>query len=117
MNYFVLNGIDFSRYVNSLQVDTVHNSKNRMNAAGTLNVKPINSKKVITVGIIPLDASIASELITELNKFQVTITYLDPELNSLKTINCIVPDNSISYYTIRADKVMTQAYTVTFTEK
>ena len=117
MTYFKINNVDFSAYVSSLDVNTVHNSKNRTNASGNLNVKYINTKKALKVGIIPLDNVAAASLLNQLNKFEVTVKYLDPETKQLETIECIVPSNNVGYYTIRADKVMTKAYTIKFTEK
>lgn len=117
MAYLKINTVDFSQYVNSLEVNTVHNSKTRTNAAGNMNVKYINTKKVITAGIIPLSAEASKALIQELNKFQVEVEYLEPETGTLKTIQCVVPDNKIKYYRITADKTMLDTYTVTFTQK
>ena len=117
MEYFKLNGVDFSRSVSSLEVNTIHNSKTRTNAAGNMNVKYINSKKVLTVGIIPLEAAVAKSLLYELNKFEVVVTYLEPETQAMETIDCIVPSNNVKYYRIRADRTLMDAYTITFTEK
>ena len=116
MTYFKLNNIDFSQYVTKLQVGTKHNYKQRTNASGNLMVKYINTKKIIQVGIIPLDETTLKSFVTEINKFTVTISYRDPETGALKTISCIVPENLIEYYTIRADSVSLKAFAVTFTE-
>lgn len=117
MEYLKINNVDFSPYVSALSVETVHKSKTRTSAAGNMNVKYINTKKVITAEIIPLDLSTNQSLLAELNKFQVTVEYLEPETNTIKSIECIVPDNKIQYYTIRTDKISLKAYTVTFTQK
>lgn len=117
MAYFKLNDIDFSAYVNALEVSTVHNYKQRTNAAGNMNVNYINTKKALKVGIIPLDAAIEQSLLAELNKFQVKVEYLEPETNTLETIQCIAPDNKIKYYTIQANKTLIDAYSVEFIEK
>lgn len=117
MEYFKINGVDFSKCVSSLEVNTVHNAKTRTNAAGNMNVKYINTKKVITVGIIPLESSDSKALLTQLNKFQVQVEYLEPETEALQTIDCIIPSNNVKYYRIWADKTMMDAYTITFTQK
>ena len=95
MTYFKLNNIDFSQYVTKLQVGTKHNYKQRTNASGNLMVKYINTKKVIQVGIIPLDEATLKSLVNEIDKFTVSISYLDLETVGLKTIICIVPENLI----------------------
>ena len=117
MEYLKINGIDFSKCVSSLEVNTVHNAKTRTNAAGNMNVKYINTKKVLNVGIIPLDSISSKSLLTELNKFEVEVEYLEPETEALQTISCIVPSNNVKYYRILADKTMMDAYKVTFTQK
>lgn len=116
MAYFKINGIDFSQYVNKLNIQTNHIYNARTNASGNTSVKLINSKKVITVGIIPLNADVNKDLVEVLNTFKMTVEFLDPETNTLGTANCILPKNSIDYYTIQADKVQTKAYIITFEE-
>lgn len=116
MAYFKINGVDFSQYVNKLTVQTNHIYNARTNASGNTSVKLINSKKVITVGIIPLDAAVNSRLVAMLNNFKMTVEFLDPETNQLGTANCIIPKNAIDYYTVQADRVLVKAYTLTFEE-
>lgn len=114
MAYLKINGVDYSQYVNKLIVDTKHKYTSRENASGNLMVKYITKKHNIQVGIIPLDATALSNLLEELNeggsRFAKQVTYLDPETNTLKTTKCIIPVNSIEYYTIRADKTMAKAF-------
>lgn len=116
MNYFKINDIDFSHYVNKLEVKTVHNHKQQTNALGDINAKYINTKKVIDVGIIPLDAESNAALLAQINKFKVSVSFLNPETRELETIDCIIPDNTVDYYTIRADKVSLKAYSLSFTQ-
>ena len=108
--------VDVSIYVNKLNIQTNHVYSARTNASGNTSVKLINSKKVITVGIIALDEAITAELVKLFNQFQMTVEFRDPETKELKTANCILPKNSIEYYTIQADTVKTKAYTLTFEE-
>lgn len=116
MEYFKINDIDFSHCVSSLEVGTIHNYRSRVNAAGNTNVKYINKKKTLSVTIIPLSDTATATFLTELNKFQVKVDYLDPETKALKTITCINPKNSISYYTIREGNTMLKSYKIQFTE-
>jgi len=116
MAYFKINGVDYSRYVNKLNVQTNHIYNARTNASGNKSVKLINSKKIITVGIIPLDAEANKNLVAALNTFKMTVDFLDPATGQLGRATCIVPKNAIEYYTIQADKVQTKAYTLTFEE-
>jgi hypothetical protein len=116
MAYFKINGIDFSQYVNKLNIQTNHIYNARTNASGNTSVKLINSKKIITVGIIPLNADVNKDLVEILNTFRMTVDFLDPATGELGSADCIIPKNSIDYYTIQADKVQTKAYTLTFEE-
>lgn len=117
MAYLKINGHDYSQYVNKLLVDTKHKYTARENASGNLLVKYITKKHNIQVGIIPLDAEALSNLMSDINRFEVTVQYLDPETKVLKTAECIIPINSVEYYTIQADKVLTKAFNLTFEEK
>lgn len=110
MAYFKINNHDYSMYVNKLIVDNKHKYTARENAAGNLMVKYITKKRNVQVGVIPLDATALSNLMADLNEFEVEVTFLNPETNALETINCIIPVNSVEYYTIRADKTMTKAF-------
>ena len=117
MAYFKINNIDFSMYVNKLKVAKEHIYKSMTNANGNLLVKHTNSKRVIEVGIIPLDAATMRALQVELDKFKVTVSYLNPNTQQLETINAIIPQNSVEYYTIQgANNVKFNAFALTFTE-
>lgn len=117
MTYLKINGHDYSQYVNKLIVGTTHKYTARENASGNLLVKHITQKKNIQVGIIPLDATALSNLMQDLDAFEVTVSYLEPKTNALTTINCIIPVHSVEYYTIRAGNVSTKAFTFTCEEK
>lgn len=117
MAYFKINDIDFSPYVNKLSVTTKHKYTARENASGDLLVKYIKAKKDIQVGIIPLDADSLSSLMLVINAFDVKVEYLDPDTKALKMINCIIPTNSVDYYSIRVGNTMSKAFTFTCEEK
>lgn len=108
---------DYSMYVNKLLIDTKHKYTARENASGNLLVKYITKKHNIQVGIIPLDSATLKALMRDINSFEVDVQYLDPETNSLVTARCIIPINSIEYYTIQAGKTQTKAFTFTCEEK
>lgn len=116
MEYFLINNIDFSHYVNALTVAKSANYSAQTNAAGNTVVDYINSKRTITVGIIPLDDDRMLTLLQAIAGFNVSISILNPHTKAVETINCIIPDDNIEYYTIRADKVSYKALTLTFIE-
>lgn len=117
MAYFKINNTDFSTYVNKLQVGTEHFYKSMTNAAGNTLVKYVNSKRTFEVGIIPLDSTAMKNLLTEVDKFNVSISYRDPETNALvENVNCIIPNHLVEYYTIQVGKVSYKAFSLQIKE-
>ena len=117
MSYFKINNTDFSMYVNKLKVAREHVYKGQTNASGNTLVKYVNTKRIIEVGIIPLDAESMASLQTEINKFKVTVSYLDPETGALvENINCIIPHNSVEYYTVQAGNTTFKAFSLELKE-
>ena len=117
MAYFKINGIDYSMYTSGLKVSKSTNYTSQVNAAGDMVVDYINNKRVIEVSIIPLTNLEMAQLQTELDKFNVSISFRNPNTDALEEdINCIIPDTEIEYYTIQVNKVMFNALTLTFTE-
>lgn len=117
MSYFKINGVDFSHYVNALRVTKSANYVEQVNAAGNTVVDYINSKRAIEVGIIPLDKDSLQALLGALDGFNVAISFLNPLTGVIEEdVNCIIPSEDISYYTIQADKVLVNTFMLTFTE-
>lgn len=117
MSYFKIDGNDYSAYVNGLTVSCETNYNSQTNAAGNSVVDYINQKRTITVGIIPLDDTVMAELLADVEKFNVSISFRNPKTNLLEeNVDCIIPDSEVEYYTIQANKVMYNALSLTFTE-
>lgn len=116
MAYFMINDIDYSHCVNELKVGTEANYNAQTNAAGDTVVDYINTKRIIEVGIIPLNELTLANLTTAIDNFNVAITFLNPKANTVETINCIIPSSNVEYYTIQTDKVMSKAFTLQFIE-
>ena len=116
MAYFKINEIDFSMYVSGLKVSKSANYSAQTNAAGNTVVDYINSKRVIEVSIIPLDAAAMLNLKAVIDAFSVSITFRNPSTNELETINAIIPEDEIEYYTIQANRVLYKEFSLTFTE-
>lgn len=114
--YFKIGNNDYSMFVNELRVSTNTNYNSQTNAAGNTVVDYINAKRTVEVGIIPLNDEIMKQLKADIAAFNVDISYLDPDTKALKTINCIIPDNEVNYYTIQADKVLFEACNLVFEE-
>ena len=116
MAYFKIGKTDFSNIVNELKIDKTSNYNSQTNAAGDTVVDYINTKRIIEVGIIPLDDTDMANLQTAINDFDVMISFRNPRTNQLETIFCIIPESGIEYYTIQANKVMYKAFKLKFIE-
>ena len=117
MAYLTMNDTDFSSYVNELKVTNSHLYNAQVNAAGNTVVDYINKKRTIEVGIIPVDDTVMANLQAIINDFNVKIAFRNPQTNLLEeNVNCIIPSNDVSYYTIQSDKVMYQALKLKFQE-
>lgn len=117
MTYFKINNVDFSTYVSSLQIANSAKYTAETNAAGDTVVDIINKKRTVTVGIIPLNNVDIIPLLSEIDKFGVSISFRNPLTNELEeNVNCIIPKNNIDYYTIQSNKVSYKAFTLTFNE-
>lgn len=117
MNYFKIGDTDYSIYVNELKVNKEANYNAQTNAAGNTVVDYINAKRTIEVGIIPLDSAAMVRLQEAIDAFSVSISFRNPKTGVLEeNINCIIPTNSVEYYTIQVNKVMYKAFTLKFIE-
>ena len=117
MAYFKINNVDFSMYVNQLNVITNTNYNAQTNAAGDTVVDYINQKRTIAVGIIPLTDGAMSEFLNAIKAFNVSISFRNPLTNQLEeNVNCIIPSTGVEYYTIQENKVMYNAFNLNFIE-
>lgn len=117
MAYFKINGNDYSKLVSSLKIGTSTNFNAQTNAAGDTVVDYINRKKVIEVGIIPLqDGEKLRELLSLLEEFNVSVSFRSPLSAEEEIINCIIPSNDIEYYYVRSGSAMYKAFNLKFTE-
>lgn len=117
MSYFKINGVDYSMFVNELKVDKAVNYNAQTNAAGNTVVDYINAKRTFEVGIIPLNEASMINILQAIDGFNVSISFRNPLTNALEEdVKCIIPSNGVEYYTIQANKVMYNAFTLKFTE-
>ena len=117
MAYFKIGNTDFTAYVNTLKVEKAHNYNAQMNAAGDTVVDKISVKRVVEVGIIPVNDTVMASLQDAIEAFNVSISFRNPKTNKLEDgVNCIIPKDKVEYYTIQAGKVMYKAFTLQFTE-
>jgi hypothetical protein len=117
MAYFKIGEKDYSNIVNSLKVIKNSNYVAQTNAAGDTVVDFINHKRTIEVGIIPLSDASMAPLQADLDAFNVSISFRNPQTNVLEeNVNCIIPSGEIEYYTIQTGNVSYKGMTLQFTE-
>lgn len=117
MSYFKINDIDFSNIVSELKIKNNASYNSQVNANGNTLVDLINNKRTIEVTIIPIDGTRMAQLLEEVNKFNVSISYRNPNTNQLETgINCIIGENEVEYYQILVNKTTYKAFSLKFNE-
>lgn len=117
MSYFKIGENDYSAYVNELKIRSATTYRAQTNAAGNTVVDNANRKREVTVGIIPLDDIAMKNLMADVEKFQVDISFRNPETNELEEyVICILPEHEVEYYTIQVGKVSYKAFNLTFIE-
>lgn len=117
MAYFMINGNDYSMYVNELKVTRNVNYNAQTNAAGNTVVDYIGAKRIIEVGIIPLNDAAMVALMGDIEAFGVSISFRNPVTGALEeNVSCIIPSDGVEYYTIQANNVMYKAFSIEIKE-
>jgi hypothetical protein len=117
VEYFKIDGVDFSAMCNSLDVKTAVNYNSQTNAAGDTVMDYVGQKRVISVGIISLNDSDMIQIQQAIAPFSVSISFRDPRTNVLaENVSCIIPSHDAQYYTIQKGNVRYKAMTLTFDE-
>lgn len=114
MEYFKINGHDYSKYVNELDVNTQHiyNGGTKTNGQDWAVLK--YTRRVLTVGIIPLDEDIMAQLLADLALFSVNVSFRDPKTNALaENVKCIIPTYTTSYYNLAGQGKMYKGFMIT----
>lgn len=117
MAFLKINGNDYSMYCNKLLVGRQHNAVTREAATGLLLVKRKATVRLLEVGIIPLDTEVMRQLMADINKPNLTISFLDPLTNTLvENMPCMIATNLVEYYTIQGSNVKFKAFTLSVQE-
>ena len=113
----MLNNNDYSKYVNKLKVDNNKTYNAQTNAAGDTVADYINTKRVIQIGIIPLNSEAMQSLQTDIDALNVSISFLNPKTGAIENnISCILPTSNIEYYTIQNNNISFKALELEFIE-
>ena len=117
MAFFKIGNNDYSMFTSELKVAVNHNYNAQTNAEGNTVIDYINKKRVVNVVIIPLNDENMARLQADINAFNVSISFLNPETKALEAgVNCIIAKNEAEYYTIQETKTMFKAISLTFEE-
>lgn len=116
MAYFKIGDTDFSSVCSGLEVEYQHKYNQRENAIGTKVIDYITRKRVITVTIIPVNDTQMQSILSAINGFSCSVGILEPRTKAWATVNCIVDDYAVAYYTIQSTKKQFQQFTITFLE-
>lgn len=102
MVIFKINNVDFSDLVTGLKVgyETLVSDNSGRNAAGDTVIDVINTKRKIYVTIRHTTFAEMQSFLAAVEPFQVTVTYLDPKTNTLKTANTYIGTPEPEYYNI-----------------
>lgn len=85
-------------------------------AAGNTLAKPINSKYILEVGFRALTSAEMVKLQPYINKLTVSVTFLEPASNTLKTVSCLLTNNLVEYYTIQEDEIIYKPFSLQLTQ-
>lgn len=117
MAFFKIGNNDYSMFTSDLKIATNHNFNAQTNAAGDSVVDYINKKRTISAVIIPLNDDNMARLQADIDAFNVSISFLNPQTKALETnVNCIIESYETEYYTIQETKTMFKALSLTFKE-
>ena len=118
MSYiFKIDNHDYSMYVNKLQVGTEHHYQQKSSAGGADKITHKYKRRIIEVGIIPLDDAAMMSLLSDVDKFRVSVSFRDPLTNTLvENLSCIIPNHIVEYYTIQVGNVKYKAFSLQLQE-
>lgn len=118
MNYFKINGTDFSHLVKSLKVgyETLVSDSSGRNAAGNTVIDVINRKIKLYVGLRHTTESEMRSFLSAIANYQVEATFLDPETNEFTTITTYTGTPEPEYYTIQANGTIYKPMNLNFIE-
>ena len=118
MNYFEINGQDFSSLVSSLKVgyETLVSENSGRNANGDSVIDVINKKCKVYIGLRHTTESEMQSFLAAIEDFVVNASFLDPKTNSIKTITAYIGTPEPEYYTIQNDRILYKPLSLNFIE-
>lgn len=102
MAIFKINNTDFSDLVTGLKVgyETLVSDNSGRNANGDTVLDVINTKRKIYVTLRHTTFAEMQSFLAAVEPFQVTVTYLDPKTNTLKTASTYIGTPEPEFYNV-----------------
>lgn len=118
MAYLKINNVDFSYLVSGLKVgyETLVSDKSGRNAAGNSVIEVINRKRKVYVTLRHTTEAEMRSFLNAVKPFVVNVTVLDPETNTLVTINANIGTPEPDYYTIQSNNIIYKPMSLNFIE-
>lgn len=117
MAYFKINNANFSSIVSGLKVgyETLVSDSSGRNAAGNSVIDVINRKIKLYVNIRHTTNDEMESFLKAIKDYVVSVAYLDPETQTLKTITAYTGTPEPEFYTI-SDKTIYKPMSLNFIE-
>lgn len=118
MNYFKINGTDFSHIVSSMKVgtETLVSENSGRNANGDTVIDVVNKKYKVYIGLRHTTDTEMKTFLSAIEDYVVTVTFLNPKTNSLTTITAYTGTPEPEYFTIQDNRVFCKPMTLNFIE-
>lgn len=118
MNYFLINGADFSRLVKSLKVsyETLVSDSSGRNANGDTVIDIVGRKIKLAVGFIPMSGADMEALLAAVSGYVLTVAYRDPQTGANKSITAYTGTPEPDYYTLSGGRVLYKELSLSFIE-
>lgn len=117
MAYLKINGKDFSSLVSGLKIgyETLVSDNSGRNAAGNTVIDVINRKIKVYVTLRHTTNAEMNSFLNAIKDYVVNVTFLNPETNTLDTINTYTGTPEPEYYTI-SNKTIYKPMSLNFIE-
>lgn len=118
MNYFTINGVDYSGLVSKMKVgyETLISDNSSTNANGDTVFDIINTKRRLSITFRPMSDSEMNSLLTALEGFVVEVGFLNPKTKGIIIMNAYTNTPEPEFYTIQSNKVMYKSMSLNFIE-
>ncbi len=118
MAYLKINNIDFSHITSGLKVgyETLVSDNSGRNAAGDTVIDVINKKIKIYANFRYMSEEEMEAFLASIESYVVTVSFLDPKTDTIKSITAYTGTPEPEYYTIQTNKKLFKPMSLNFIE-